>query len=667
MPIKKLISALLTIALNTLPLIASACGPWIPESFVTRNDDVFYAPPRIGFAAELRHVLPQSVPYPAVLNKQEEARNAETDLIDDLKAQGLNADVGLESYRNCRAILTNAKRFFDANQDSYRQLTVRSEAMSALKEMTIPASLPTEFQHYLRGARDYYLGDIENARKHWQRLLELPPDERKYRSTWAMFMLAKTGEGKSVSRQFQQVRELASEGFIDSIGLAAASYGLEARNYLDKSKYIDAINLYLMQWSSGYSNADRSLRTVAGRVFDRVISDEKLRTLAQNPNSRAVLTAYLLTQSDSKRTKQFRQRWLNALPASDAMTIQEAGRFALLEYQLNELESAQKWINYAAPDDALALWVQSKLLLRNGQIDEGRTLLLALTEKMESENPDWQRLDTKHAWAELALLMLKRENFPSAADYFANANKWEDLAYVLERVLTTDELISWIQNNKELKRQKNENLNDDTYQLTARRLMREAQFDVALQFFNEALRSKAEQYIESMKLASNTRLEAAQRAQHYWTAAQITRKYGLELFGSEIAPDFVFMDGQLDLRDIVVERKANQYAPEHQLNSPGWTELKRTKATRIRPQKRFHYRYRAAQLAELAAGLLPNNDENAARIYCIAGSWLKLRDPDAADRFYKQLVVRCPDTELGQAAAKVNWFPKVDLETLKPF
>ena len=69
----------------------------------------------------------------------------------------------------------------------------------------------------------------------------------------------------------------------------------------------------------------------------------------------------------------------------------------------------------------------------------------------------------------------------------------------------------------------------------------------------------------------------------------------------------------------------------------------------------------------MAAGLLPNNDENAARIYCLAGEWLRLRDPEAADRCYKLLVVRCPETELGAAAAKVNWFPEVDLALFEPF
>jgi hypothetical protein len=38
--------------------------------------------------------------------------------------------------------------------------------------------------------------------------------------------------------------------------------------------------------------------------------------------------------------------------------------------------------------------------------------------------------------------------------------------------------------------------------------------------------------------------------------------------------------------------------------------------------------------------LLPENSDRAARMLCIAGSWLKKRDPVEADRFYKLLVLK---------------------------
>jgi LysM repeat protein len=58
--------------------------------------------------------------------------------------------------------------------------------------------------------------------------------------------------------------------------------------------------------------------------------------------------------------------------------------------------------------------------------------------------------------------------------------------------------------------------------------------------------------------------------------------------------------------------------------------------------------------------LLPDNNDETARILCIAGTWLKRRDPDTADLFYKALVRRCRQTALGAQADAMRWFPVLD-------
>jgi hypothetical protein len=63
--------------------------------------------------------------------------------------------------------------------------------------------------------------------------------------------------------------------------------------------------------------------------------------------------------------------------------------------------------------------------------------------------------------------------------------------------------------------------------------------------------------------------------------------------------------------------------------------------------------------------LMPDNSQETARVLCIAGSWMKGRDPNEADRFYKELVIRCPKTKLGQEADKLRWFPKIDMDRKK--
>ena len=62
-------------------------------------------------------------------------------------------------------------------------------------------------------------------------------------------------------------------------------------------------------------------------------------------------------------------------------------------------------------------------------------------------------------------------------------------------------------------------------------------------------------------------------------------------------------------------------------------------------------------LVQNAASLLPNNDDRTARLLCTAGVWLRYRDPKTADSFYKSVVIRCPQTEIGKHCQELRWFP----------
>jgi hypothetical protein len=103
--------------------------------------------------------------------------------------------------------------------------------------------------------------------------------------------------------------------------------------------------------------------------------------------------------------------------------------------------------------------------------------------------------------------------------------------------------------------------------------------------------------------------------------------------------------------------------PEANLNRPGRDEPERTRQSAVKPDIRFHYRYLAADLAWEAAELMPDGSDETARVLCEAGTWLKIRDPQAADRFYKTLVRRCGNTSLGKEAENLRWFPKMETPT----
>jgi len=659
--------------LIALVSMAQACGPWLPEAYVLRNDDVFYAPPIVGFGAELEHLLPESVPHEAAL--ESDGAGGESSL-QELRTALANKSTAedealaiVQAYKAFRQQLNSIKPYLERSPFAYYDPGVdedlRSAKLQLLQSLRVPKALPDEFRHYLAGALAYYRKDHDAALKSWQAVLDLPKVERHYRSVMAAYMIAKACP-QSALEYYPFVRRLVEIGYADSQGLAAASYGKEGRARLDHGQHQLAIDLYLKQWSSGYRNAVGGLQFVAADVWSHSYDDDII-DLAKSESGRAVLTAYLLTMGDSVRASEKRTRFLNVLPDVDTMDVDEAGRFALMEYQRNNLTSARLWLSYAAPEDALALWVKSKLFLRAGKIEEGRTLMMALTEEMAANKDKGWRLDTTRAWGELGLLMLREQRYVEAADAFWNARSWQDCAYVLERLLTTDELLAWVVAHPLDPEDGISYYDGDPKAVLARRLMREARFDQALEYFDVNVKQHAEDYMEAMRQASDSAKDAQARAQHYWAAARQMRDYGMLLFGTELSPDYAWMGGSFEWANIPYQRRQMIYTSDHRINEPRGEEFELARKTQALPDRRFHYRYRALSLAELAAGLLPNNHEQAARIYCVAGSWVKFRDPASADRLFKQLVVRCPETELGRAAAKMNWFPQVDLESIEPF
>jgi hypothetical protein len=98
--------------------------------------------------------------------------------------------------------------------------------------------------------------------------------------------------------------------------------------------------------------------------------------------------------------------------------------------------------------------------------------------------------------------------------------------------------------------------------------------------------------------------------------------------------------------------------PEHSaIPAVSPDEMVRARRNSVNIQKRFHYRYGAADLAWEAGKSLPANHPLLARLYTTAGYWLAPSDPKAADRLYQALVRRCSGTAEGKAADEKRWFP----------
>jgi hypothetical protein len=149
---------------------------------------------------------------------------------------------------------------------------------------------------------------------------------------------------------------------------------------------------------------------------------------------------------------------------------------------------------------------------------------------------------------------------------------------------------------------------------------------------------------------------AHDRAGALFRAALITRTNGMELVGTEVAPDWHIHDGQFDC-GVTGEERSGVRAQGLRASED---ELRRNAEHHPDPDARFHYRYQAASLAWESAKLLPNNTDETAYVLWQGGSFLKRSDPHMADYFYKALVRRNRLTALGAEADRQRWFPKID-------
>ena len=161
--------------------------------------------------------------------------------------------------------------------------------------------------------------------------------------------LLKSDPGEAVN-WFGRTRELASDGFADSIGLAASSLGWEARAELNRGDYARAMELYVAQAPTGAPTAIASLRIVCGRI----VSSEPnvLEAVARSASARRVLTAYIVShikswQYKSESLSKLVRQWLDAAESADVDSFKEADRLALVAYNLGEMELTARWLDVA--------------------------------------------------------------------------------------------------------------------------------------------------------------------------------------------------------------------------------------------------------------------------------------------------------------------------------
>lgn len=694
---------------------AAACGPFFPNTIIDGGDQELLSAPEGQFSQMVAGLTPPGAgPFQASKikdGKDLHKPTADADLADlelalaEQKMPPQKSGAIVKEYAAARETLRTFANELDAAREKIANKEPNPPKLPILGHVAIPNGLPAEFDNYLRGAVLYYQGKPVEARKCWQAVLDLPPEQSRYRATWAAYMIARSycdSDPATAAKLFPKVRDLAQSGYRDSMGLAAASYGWQGRAQLAQGHYEQAVELYLLQRQSGDDSAVASLQYTCGLILKE--KPTVLQRVAKHDASRQLVTAYIVskggpfTEVPERRTE---LAWLGAVEAAGLKDVRDADKLAWAAYAAGEYKVARRWLDHCRKDTPIASWIESKLLLRAGKTDEAARKLSQAVEALPRTAGPWQQpqddprdigdgryyADCSTAAGELATLKLHRCQYVEALDLLYRNGWWTDAAYVAERVLTLDELVQYVEKNwphplatQEEEREKRARDNlvpldpwppvpiGDLRHLLARRLVRAGQLQLAAKYMPKEHREALDRYAGHLARSSDKKLSQAARAEALWKAARIAREKGMELMGYELEPDAAIWDGGLEYGMVdsrligpldfdIVHDKEIRKKLEQKVAPASADEKKRLSLSQAQPNKRFHYRYKAAEMAWQAAQMMPDESDQTALVLCEAGTWLKIRDPKAADRFYKALVQRCGQTSLGRTAESLKWFP----------
>ena len=552
---------------------------------------------------------------------------------------------------------------------------------------------------YEAGATSFKQGDWEAARGHFLAVLALPGSERRRFSTFAAYMLGRmTGARLEARHWFSEVRQLARTGFDDPLGLAVASYGEEARVSLAAGDDRSAIRLYATQAAFASESGATSLLFLAR---DLVTSATRLQRVLRDPLAQRLLTTYVWTRGQETwgprdRRQPPTNRLLDLL--AEVPGLAGADRLAAAAWRMGRFDLAGRFADKESTP--LALWVQAKLALRRGNRIGAERLLRQVVDRYADEaerrgkpapRPEamgygeepWYDDDElgMRAAGDLAVLALARADFVTAMDSAVTSCSYPDAAYLADRVLAATELAEFLEANAskidgacgpdEGDESGSGTRRDKGWEgrlrvLLARRWLRSGRSALAMPLFDgDAFADVARQYVTAQARAQGSG-DAIDKSEALFTAAQIARRHGMEILGTEVAPDWGMEDGLFDLDASTKERSyAPLFGPRprrgrwHDVDedeqegkpvksrgeplpfSPGFRQTLFTVAERARIEQsapphpeRFHYRGSAADLALQAAELLPRRSQAWASLLCHAATYVANTEPKRAQELW---------------------------------
>lgn len=589
-----------------------ACGPFFPENALDQPRGILQ-PPLFHFASELRRLetRPRPGQQPGSPALTLDLEMAEMEQILQGRVANDTRDAWLENYRSLRrSMLQSGDRSRQKMQARDAEVAAPwTIARQSLADLIAP--LPADVRLYLEGAAAW-LDARENgtpeavARRLWQQLLALPPDQRRWRSTWAAWMLFRTSPKEEQGRWLVATRRLSREGFADCLHL-----GLESTYILGRptSDYTERSEVSALEWKSaslrrfqlGLNRAEENLRADRWQLTrwseehaQQVMADDLLRR-AQLLHLIEVAEEGLGWQAGYVRSDNPNsdlQSWLDSFEKANVREQQEAVWLAWIHYNAAQFDNARRWLKLAPSDDINALALRGKLAVLQGHRTEAERHLSRMA-RLLPESRDTTRSDLEFAeqshpepptleqytlarrhklLADCAVVQLSRDDFAGALGTLLRTDYWQDAAYVAEYLLSAEELLALARAGRlpqltqmqvpdqdppaalrlsHLEEKYGQwtrpaGLDPFTY-LVARRLAREGYFKDALRLLPDDLGRALQRHAESLRRGRNAALGAEARGEALWTAARIERQLGMELFGFETAPDHASCGGSFDL------------------------------------------------------------------------------------------------------------------------
>lgn len=700
--------------------VAWACGPMFPNQLLDQRASTLKAVPQNSFAFEAMHLLAATdklVTGQAAADDdranpkadEAEAKSLGVSTVQLARIHALRAlDTGDAAYEqgkdlpeDLRAYMAGAVDFAKGNDD---RAAARFEQVLAL---------PAE-QSTLRSVwAAYMLGRIHAAHAK-SSAADAATFQRERAAAAKAFQLARTRavdgasdpQGLAVDSFGEEARlYLYSHGkqcswgdlsgaTLDDGGSGGddhpASFDANCGTGIAAGDLKRAITLYAAQAGHQSNSGVQSLVAIADLTMRH---PQHLDELIDTPVPQRLLVAYALARMDGhsddapvgseRKIDPSLTALVQAIEKRGLDQVAGADRLASLAYQVGNYGLAARLVEKSS--GPLAEWVRAKLALQKGDLAAASAAYAAAARAFPKAGDAQAAIEPSNAnliTGEHGVLALARGEYVEALGHLydaavavggdGNVYDWDsetasygygnDAMYVAERVLTVDELKSFVDARAPATppmSRRPDNVDNFSYRapiadslrwMLARRLMRAGRYEDALPYFpadNDArfgtygddgkpqmrsFRSPARSYAKAVHDSEQAWTDIG-KAQALYAAAVIAREHGMEILGYEQGPDYTDSEGSYQGGSGQTPKSLEQaYVTEG--------ERQRYAASEANPNYRFHYRYIAADQASRAADLLPPRSQAFAAVLCQATGWMMQGPPDYEDHYqgYREAV-----------------------------